>query len=280
MSGLDSGPVKRAGTAGADRKGETIVSPVSSIIVRLLLLVVAALASYGALAAPFAEAAGWYTIANTRGYGVSARSAPSTSAKRIRILREGTPLRVVCQLRGSNVRGSTMWNFVDSPVRGYVSDFFTSTPSFNRPSAGLPACNSGTAPASGREGRAVQYAVAEKNSPDPTWSDVDRRPWSGMCQLFVERAFGTSGRFGSAMNHYWAHRNADRIHTDANPPAGALVFWSSDSSYGHVAISVGGGQVIGTVGYNGQRLPVSQYPIGHIRGYLGWAYAPSDWPGR
>ena len=63
---------------------------------------------------------------------------------------------------------------------------------------------------------------------------------------------------------------------DRRQPPGALVFWTGGTSYGHVAVSIGGGQVIGTLSYNGQRRPVSQYSIGYISGFLGWARAPGS----
>jgi len=63
-----------------------------------------------------------------------------------------------------------------------------------------------------------------------------------------------------------------RIHTDSNPPAGALVYYKG-GAYGHVAISIGNGQEVGTLGNAGQRLPVQQYPVrGFITSpFLGWA---------
>lgn len=56
-------------------------------------------------------------------------------------------------------------------------------------------------------------------------------------------------------------RSGGRIHTDANPPVGALVFYGGGNGYSHVAVSIGGGQAIGTLGDIGAHLPVSQYPV-------------------
>ena len=134
-----------------------------------------------------------------------------------------------------------------------------------------------------RNQRAANWAVAEKNSPDPTWSDQSGSPWSGQCEFFVEVAFGTSGQFPSAIAHYWWQRNAGRIHTDTNPPVGALVFYDGGGGYGHVGVSLGSGQVVSTQGFLGQRLPVWQHGVTALQAtnpYLGWAYAPDNWPGR
>lgn len=141
-------------------------------------------------------------------------------------------------------------------------------------------CSSG-APAGAREERAAQWATAEKNSPNPRMSDQLRHAWSGFCESFVEIAFGTIGRFGSATIHYNWQRSAGRIHTDPNPPRGALVFYGGGDGYGHIGVSIGGGQVISTQGLSGQYLPVWQHGVTALSNpYLGWAYAPPDWPGR
>jgi hypothetical protein len=64
---------------------------------------------------------------------------------------------------------------------------------------------------------------------------------------------GFQSNFGSAMQDYTWERDHGRIHTDPNPPVGALVFYGGGNGYDHVAVSIGGGQAIGTLGYVGQR---------------------------
>lgn len=130
-----------------------------------------------------------------------------------------------------------------------------------------------------RETNAVNYVVGEKNSSTPAWSEEYGRYWSGYCEGFVEVAFGTRNAFASASDHYNWQASQGQIRTDTNPPAGAVVFYGG--GYGHVGISIGGGQVISTQGYNGQTLPVWQHSVtGLVNPYLGWAYAPYFWPGR
>lgn len=120
---------------------------------------------------------------------------------------------------------------------------------------------------------AANWAIAEKNSPDPTWSDHFRHPWSGYCEQFVEQANGFRFWFTSAIADYTWHRDRGRIHVDANPPVGALVFYGGGGGFGHVGVSIGGGQAISTQGSVGQRLPVWQHAVtGLANPYYGWAY--------
>jgi hypothetical protein len=128
--------------------------------------------------------------------------------------------------------------------------------------------------------RAVAWAEAELQSPDPTWSDEIGAPWSGYCEAFVEIAYGTRHIYASAKTDYLAQMAAKRIHTDNNPPAGALVFYGGGVD-GHVALSIGGGQVISTWGYIGNRYPLHELAVrGFTNPYLGWSYPPDKWPGR
>lgn len=61
--------------------------------------------------------------------------------------------------------------------------------------------------------------------------------------------------------------------TRHQPAARRAVFYGGGGGYGHIAVSIGLGQEVGTQGYVGQRLPVIQYPVvGFLSNpYLGWA---------
>ena len=52
--------------------------------------------------------------------------------------------------------------------------------------------------------------------------------WSGWCEQFAEQAEGFKFTFGSALDDYRAEYAANRIHSDSNPPVGALVFYDGD----------------------------------------------------
>jgi hypothetical protein len=128
--------------------------------------------------------------------------------------------------------------------------------------------------------KAVAWALAEMLTTDPSWSDELRAPWSGYCEAFVEIAYGTRHQFASAATDFTAQKKAGRIHPDANPPDGALVFYGGNLD-GHVALSVGDGQVVTTWGYIGQRFSVREVNLhGFSNPYYGWAPAPASWVGR
>ena len=201
--------------------------------------------------------------------GVALRSGPGTSYALLGRLNTGAPIDIACQVQGgTNVGGNATWDRLTGGQ--WLADYYTTTPSFNSYAPGLGDCNAGVTP---QMQAAANWAISEKNSPDPTWSDHFGHAWSGWCEQFVEQAEGFAFTFPSAIADYQWHADRGRIHTDTNPPVGALVFYGGGGGAGHVAVSIGGGQEIGTLGYVGQRLPVQQYPvIGFLSNpYLGWA---------
>jgi hypothetical protein len=128
--------------------------------------------------------------------------------------------------------------------------------------------------------KAEAWALAELLSPDPSWSDEIGAPWSGYCEAFVEIAYGTRYQFGSARLDYFQQQSAGRIHTDEKPPAGALVYYGGGAD-GHVALSVGNGQIITTWGFVGQRFAIRETGLRAFSNpYYGWALPPVNWPGR
>ncbi|GIF49290.1 peptidase inhibitor family I36 [Asanoa ferruginea] len=119
-----------------------------------------------------------------------------------------------------------------------------------------------TNPADPRAAEAVAFAKARLGHTD----------WNNECELFVERAFGTSGRFATARAHYLWQRDNGRIHTGTVPPAGTAVFFTSTTSAGHVMLSIGGNSAIST--------GPTVYQTSTFRDrsdYLGWAYVPGGW---
>ena len=125
--------------------------------------------------------------------------------------------------------------------------------------------------------KAVAWAISQVGS---TKSSELNTYWSGWCEAFVEIAYGTRHHYASALSDYRAQKAAGRVHTDANPPAGALVFYGGGRD-GHVALSIGDGMVVTTWGYIGQRHPIREMKVhGFSNPYYGWAYAPTSWPGR
>jgi hypothetical protein len=98
--------------------------------------------------------------------------------------------------------------------------------------------------------------------------------WSGYCEAFVEAAYRYTFDFYSAWDDYKAQQRAGRVHRGV-PPRGALVFYK-DVPYGHVALSLGHGLVVSTIGFDNQRLPVAIEPYRWFTAaYMGWAAPPA-----
>jgi hypothetical protein len=172
---------------------------------------------------------------------------------------------------------ASVWNRTGKTVRVYFnSDFGGSSQSFadgakgnlnatlknNNASHDIGGSAGGTNPADPRASEAVAFARARLGHTD----------WNNQCELFVERAFGTSGRFATALTHYQWQRDNGRIHTGSVPPAGTAVFFTSTTSAGHIMLSIGGNSAIST--------GPSVYQTNTFRNrsdYLGWAYVPSSW---
>jgi Bacterial SH3 domain len=219
-----------------------------------------------------ASAAGTYRTTAS----VNVRSGPGTQYGVVGGVASGTAFTLLCQWQGgTNVGGNSTWDRVtfSNGLTGAITDFDTTTPSFNNYAPGTGDCNATPPGVSPQMQNAANWAVAEARSPDPTWSDHFGHAWSGYCEEFAEQAEGFTFRFSSALTDYQWQAAHGRIHTDSNPPVGALVYYGAGGGFGHVAVSIGNGQEIGTYGYAGQRLAVRQYPV---RGFLsnpyyGWA---------
>ncbi|WP_412539020.1 hypothetical protein R8Z50_24600 [Longispora sp. K20-0274] len=174
----------------------------------------------------------------------------------------GGSVPVVCQApAGGAIWDRTSHNlwvpdqYVQTGTTGYVS--------------GLPRCDTdgmtgggGGFPADPNADSAIAFARARLGHTD----------WNNQCELFVERAYGTSGRFATALAHYRWQRDNGRIHTGSVPPPGAAVFFTSTTSAGHIMLSIGNNSAIST--------GPSVYQTNTFRersDYLGWAYVPSGW---
>ncbi|MFD9829626.1 hypothetical protein ACFWXB_19280 [Tsukamurella tyrosinosolvens] len=248
-----------------------------------------AVATASTLAAGIAEAAPTArVVAQTQ-----KMTGPSLTTKQVGWYPAGARVTLQCYERGQSVKGAlskwhpnggwdNLWYKTSDGV--FVADIDIETGS-NNPVTG--ACSGGQpatqptptpAPSSAKVGRAIAWANGQ----------VGSQAYDFACQRFVENAYGTSGRYGSAI----AMRNqlaaAGQIHMDRNIPAGALVFSRNsryDRGYGHVVIATGGGQYVsgGVSKSYGSRATVQRLSSWNPAGgseYLGWAYAPSNWPGR
>jgi hypothetical protein len=172
---------------------------------------------------------------------------------------------------------ASVWNRTSKTVVVYYnSDFGGANQSFaagakgnlnatlknNNASHDIGGSAGGTYPADPNAASAIAFAKARLGHTD----------WNNECELFVERAYGTSGRFATATAHYQWQKANGRIHTGSVPPAGAAVFFTSTTSAGHIMLSIGGNSAIST--------GPTVYQTSTFRqrsDYLGWAYVPSTW---
>jgi hypothetical protein len=104
--------------------------------------------------------------------------------------------------------------------------------------------------------------------------------WNGLCEVFVENAFGTQYQFSTAQAAYL------KLHTSTSwtPDIGALVWFAPNAgnqNAGHVGIYIGNGQFISaTETSKGVAIYNLTYWNNNIAPYEGWGDAPSTWPGN
>jgi hypothetical protein len=221
---------------------------------------------FGAAVLPVVVVAGLATtatpaFATVRYYSTSSslnlRAGPGTTWGSVQTVGYHAALDIDCQVQGAtNIGGNATWDHLTNGL--WVTDYYTTSPSFNSYAPGLGPCS--------REWRSAAWASAQ----------VGNTGYNGWCELFVERSYGTSGRYGSALADFYAQRSAGQIHYDTNPPVGALVFYRNpfDGGNGHVEISRGNGSYVTT----GSSVQIVGFGWGGS--FMGWSYAPSNWPGR
>ena len=245
--------------------------------------------------------------------GLNIRSGPGTSYARVGWLGDGASVDVSCWEMGQAVLGDPVWLSVRSgSANGYAADYYVDThwrSTADLTSQGMPPCAStatpgtpslpagqphpsGPAPSSlapstrppatptltttaleesGAAWAERHVGAVATNGEDP-WS----RTWSGECLVFVWDAFArTIPARPTAYQDYQLFQSEGRVHPGA-PPRGSIVWYGGAEGYGHTAVGVGGGYIVGTHGYDGQQLPVARdYYLTRGLPYLGWS-----WPDR
>lgn len=229
-----------------------------------LTAVVAALATAGGTMFAAAD------VASATGTGriiaspcLTLRGGASTSAAAVACIPYNTTVGIDCTTSGDSITGpygaTSLWDHTSyGGQSGFVTDAWVYTGT-----AGAIAGQCASSSPSSREQRAVSWVAARAGS----------SAWNGLCETMVENAYGTRYQYSSAIADYQAQRAAGRIHTDTNPPAGVLVFYSGNSSYGHVEIANGDGRYW----TNDGTIHLVNFSYGGT--YYGWSYAPTNWPG-
>ena len=94
-------------------------------------------------------------------------------------------------------------------------------------------------------------AAAAKIAQDQPCTNVVRGgTWRNRCGEFVGRVYGyyASGE-ATAYSRYLVLKRAGKVHTSGDIPAGALVFFTSSSPAGHVAVYAGNGKAYATTSF-------------------------------
>ena len=233
-----------------------------SATVLALLLFVFSTAFSAAQAAPRTPYVDW-------GPGINIRASASTSAKVVGTIPHRRTVGLQCYTTGPTVSGkwgkSNYWyKTTYGGKSGYIADAMVYTGS-RTPT--VKPCS--TPKKANRESKAVSWARDRIGSSN----------YYLLCERFAENAYGTQGRFATALDGYRWQKANGRIHKDRNAPAGALVYFSNpnhDYGYGHVAVSNGRGGMITSPLVPGQKV----HERSLMNGYLGWAYAPPAWGSR
>jgi uncharacterized protein YraI len=198
----------------------------------------------------------------------NARGGPGSGYSVVGTIPAGTAITISCQTQGgTDVHGNATWDRLSNGW--WITDYWTDTPSFNSFAPGLSACDSSNPPTTSSVGeQAARWAQARIGQVYTT-ENPNAPYWSGWCEAFVGISYGRRFHFASAIAHFNAWNSAGYIHGGV-PPRGAVVFYNIAPN-GHVAIGVGNGQVVSTMGYSSNPVAVAQHAYTYFGHYLGWA---------
>ena len=188
--------------------------------------------------------------------GVNARKGPGTSFPVARLVPNGSPIDITCQVQEQIVNGSNIWNQLSDGT--FVSDFYCDTPNFDKFSPPIPMCQGAPQPSPGQPViKGDDYPFPDAPIP-PAMEQVD--PWNFYCrectsfvawrinQLGVYFTNGMSGPNGPPTDdpplfgngEHWAeHASNLGYAVDNTPSVGAIAFFapgvSGAGDLGHVA---------------------------------------------
>jgi surface antigen len=170
-----------------------------------------------------------YHIANTQGLGVTVRSGPSQQTSATGHLPEGATITIACQTTGNDVNGSRIWDKLNTG--GYLSDYYTNTPTIGNFSPGVARCGGTPTPPGPASARAFGQT-------EPT-----NRATSGQCTAYAKQRFhDATGVYPFIDGDAWQYVNSARQHgwtVTSDPQARSIVVWPANTlgayAAGHVA---------------------------------------------
>jgi hypothetical protein len=223
-------------------------------------LVVAAVTVLAVVGTAGTASATTYPV-HTGGGSLNERSAPYTWSTIDGSVGDGGSVDVVCQTYGTSVTGyygtSNIWDQLSNGR--FVSDAYVYT--------GSGGMVMGQCPYVANPPRSNPRSVDEAISWE--FSYRGSTAYEGWCDKFQAMAFGWSYSGETSAYAHWLHlQSLGLTHTTGTPPRGALVFYQNSSDNdGHIVVSLGAGQVIGTSVYGA----VGTASYLYRGGYLGWA---------
>jgi hypothetical protein len=191
--------------------------------------------------------------------------------------RGGEVVNLICESTGPSINGNIVWDKINSSKGvGFAPNAYLLT-GYDGFTPGVPRCDAAPTGVSASADAAARWAEARVGAVNgPENYNCPNCPWSGWCETFVELAYRSGAGYSTARMPLYA--NADAHLAAARPrlqggvpPRGAVVLYSPN----HVAISVGGGRVVSTIGYSGQAYANQNVAYNGVQGvtYQGW-YLP------
>jgi peptidoglycan hydrolase-like protein with peptidoglycan-binding domain len=120
----------------------------------------------------------------------------------------------------------------------------------------------------------AEQAIAYATNPPPNPNPGSGGSWHFWCLGLVNQAYRSAGRpipnlgANTALDAYRLYRDQGKIRTDGIPPRGAVVFYDSFGTAGHIGISLGNGRIINTLEDGPQ---TGERGLRDLPNYLGWA---------
>ena len=187
-------------------------------------------------------------VFNTGGDAINVRQGPNTTSAIVGTVSEGQSLGISCQVNGTSVLGTTIWDFIPAKS-GYVTDAYMYT-GYDGFVPGMPICGVTPPPPPTNLGAAIvakgrTYLGYESGAGDcnqfSTWVGSGCQAW---CGDYVRYIWGQSG---ARTTYLTGNSESFRIYginfgtwkaatSTAVPKVGDAVVWGNSSYWAHVAI--------------------------------------------